>query len=103
MDDAHKKAVETGRRNRERRKAREAQIREAKELDKPLIVEALRAVLSAPDATATQRIFAVMALDEIGGYNLIPYKATRMIRDGDPGLIADFAEQVKAYMMTDNK
>ncbi len=106
MNKAHEQAQITRQRNAEARKAarkaREAQRRTAMEKDKPLILEALRATLTAPDATAAQRIFAVTALDEIMGYGLIPYKAIRIIRDGDPGLTADFAEQVKAYM-TDNK
>lgn len=99
MDDSHKKAVETGRRNRERRAAREAATRAALEQDKPLIVEALRAVLSAPDATAKERLFAVTALDEIAGYNIIPYSATRIIRD--EALFADFAKRLESYQEKD--
>lgn len=95
MDEAHVKAQATRQRNRAAWKAREAARREAMELDKPLIVEALRAVLSASDATAKERLFAVIALDEIGGYNIIPYSATRIIRD--EVIIADFSRELDAY------
>ena len=102
MDEAHERAVETGRRNRERRKAKEAQKRAALEQDKPLVLEALRATLTATDTSARDRLFAVIALDEIMGYGLIPYKAIRIVQDEDSALIAAFAERLETYQKKDS-
>lgn len=101
MDKAHEQAQTTRQRNAEARKAareaREAQRRTAMGKDKPLILEALRATLTAPDATAKERLFAVTALDEIMGYHIVPYGATRIMRDADSAAIADFAKRMEAY------
>lgn len=100
MTEAHIKAQATRQRNRERREAKEARKREAIEKDRPLILEALRATLTAPDTTTRDRLFAVIALDEIMGYGLIPYKATHIIQD--EALTAGLAGELEAYL-ADNK
>ena len=79
------------------REARETARQAAMEQDKPLILEALRATLTATDATAKERLFALTALDEIMGYHIVPYGATRIMRDADFAAIADFAKRMEAY------
>lgn len=63
-----------------RRADREA-LKTQRRADKRLILEALRVVLTAPDATATQRLYAATALDEIMGYRMISYRANRIMQN----------------------
>lgn len=78
-----------------KREAAEAQRRAAMEKDKPLILEALRAVLTAPDATAAQRLYAVAVLDSMEGYSFIPYNV-KYPGKGSSELIAEFARTLEA-------
>lgn len=74
MDKSHEKAKITRERNKAYQEARRAAFKADKEKDRPLVIEALRAVLMDDEATAEQRLFAVSALDEMQGYGFIPYR-----------------------------
>lgn len=67
---AQEKAKETRQANRATRERREAERKAAKEKDRPVIVEALRAVLAAPEATARERLLAAILLDDMQRYDL---------------------------------
>lgn len=87
--------LERRRAGMEARKAlREA--REAREkADKALVLEALRAVLKDPEASAEQRIFAVAVLDGMEHYGFVPYDVKRPGKDSSE-LIAEFARKLEA-------
>ena len=74
MDKSHEKAKITRERNKAYQEARRAAFKAEKEKDRPLVIEALRAILADNKATAEQRLFAVTALDDMQGYNFIPYR-----------------------------
>lgn len=74
MDKSHERAKQTKERNKALRETRRAAFNAEKDRDKPLVIEALRAVLIDDKATTEQRLFAVTALDEIQGYGFIPYR-----------------------------
>lgn len=73
-DKSHEKAKITRERNKAYQEARRAAFKAEKEKDRPLVMEALRAILTDDKATAEQRLFAVTALDDMQGYNFIPYR-----------------------------
>lgn len=74
VDKSHEKAKITRERNKAYQEARRAAFKAEKEKDRPLVMEALRAILTDDKATAEQRLFAVTALDDMQGYNFIPYR-----------------------------
>lgn len=90
----------TRQRNKEIRAAARAEREAQEKADKALVLEALRAVLKDPEATAEQRIFAVAALDNMQHYYLVPYGVKHPGKDGD-ALIADFAKRMETYQEKD--
>lgn len=98
MDEAHTQAQETRRRNAEARKQRRAVLDAERRQDEALVLEALRAVLRDPEATADQRLFAVSVLDRMKYYNFIPHD----IRHAD-ALIANFAKRLEAAQEAEAK
>lgn len=69
-----KKEKATREHNTEARRQRAAEHAEARQKDSALVLEALRAVLSDPSATSSQRIYAVAVLDCMQNYGFVPYK-----------------------------
>ena len=68
--------------------------REAQEkADKALVLDALRAVLKDPEATAEQRVFAVATLDKMQYYGYVPYGVKYQ---GDAS-IAEFAKELEVF------
>lgn len=98
MDEAHTQALETRRRNAEARKQRRAVLDAERRQDEALVLEALRAVLRDPEATADQRLFAVIVLDKVRGYYFVPHD----MRSAD-AIIADFARRVEAAQEAETK
>lgn len=70
MTEARERAEATRKANKAARERREAERKAAKEKDRPVIVEALRAVLAAPEATARERLLAAILLDDMQRYDL---------------------------------
>lgn len=87
----------TRQRNKEARKAREAERYAQEKKDRTLVLEALRAVLKEPNATAEQRLYAVGVLDSMESYHFIPCS---MKRPGEgkssEELVAEFARELEA-------
>lgn len=99
MDKSHEQALETRRRNQEaRQRQREAQEAEEK-ADKALVLDALRAVLKDPEATTTQRLYAVAVLDNMKYYHFAPY-GVRYTGDVD---ITPFKAALQEREETENK
>ena len=73
MTESQKQAQETRRRNKAAKEARERAHRAQEATDKPLMLDALRAVLRNPNSTPAQLIFAVSILDREQHYYLVPY------------------------------
>ena len=73
MTESQKQAQETRRRNKEAREAGERAHRAQEAIDKPLMLDALRAVLRNPNSTPAQLIFAVSVLDSVKVYHVVPY------------------------------
>ncbi len=82
QDSRAEKRRETRQRNREAQERAYAEKRAALEKDKPMILEALRAVITDTSATVAQRLYAVSILDSMQGYNLIPYSAGDILKSG---------------------
>ena len=90
--------IETRRRNAEARKQlRAAQYAERRQ-DEALVVAALRAVLQDPEASASERLFAVIVLDKVRGYYFVPHDMRN-----DAAIIADFAKRLEAAQQKDTK
>lgn len=98
MDETRTQALETRRRNAEARKQRREAIEAERKQDEALVLEALRAVLRNPEATADQRLFAMSVLDRMKYYNFIPHD----MRHAD-AIIADFARRVEAAQEAETK
>lgn len=88
----HEKARETRQRNAERRKQWEAQHREAKEKDRPIVIEALRAILTDPAATPSERVFALTTLDDMQSYGFIPLR----VKYAETANLTTIKEEVEA-------
>ena len=73
MTESQKQAQETRRRNKAAKEARERAHRAQEATDKPLMLDALRAVLRNPSSTPAQLLFAVSVLDREQHYSLVPY------------------------------
>ena len=73
MTESQKQAQETRRRNKEAQDARARAYRAQEAIDKPLMLDALRAVLRNPNSTPAQLIFAVSVLDSVKVYHVVPY------------------------------
>ena len=73
MTESQKQAQETRRRNKAAKEARERAHRAQEATDKPLMLDALRAVLRNPSSTPAQLLFAVSILDREQHYSLVPY------------------------------
>lgn len=89
-------AKTTRQRNKELRAAARAEREAQEKADKALVLEALRAVLKDPEATAEQRIFAVSVLDSMQHYYLVPYDVKHPGKDSGE-LIAEFARKLEAH------
>lgn len=63
----------TRQKNKEAREAKRAARAEEEQKDKTLVLDALRAVLSDPEATTGQRLYAVAVLDNMQRYHFAPY------------------------------
>ena len=72
MTDSQRQAQETRRRNKAAKEARERAHRAQEATDKPLMLDALRAVLRNPNSTPAQLIFALSVLDSEQYYHLVP-------------------------------
>lgn len=59
--------------NKALREARRAARAAEEQKDKALVLDALRAVLGDPEATAEQRLYAVVVLDNMQSYHFAPY------------------------------
>lgn len=73
MTDSQKQAQETRRRNKAAQEARQKEYWAQEAIDKPLMLDALRAVLRNPNSTPAQLIFAVSVLDSVKVYHVVPY------------------------------
>lgn len=91
MDETRTQALETRRRNAEARKQRREALDAERRQDEALVLEALRAVLRDPEASASERLFAVSVLDRMKYYNFIPHD----MRNAN-AFIADFAKRLEA-------
>lgn len=100
--EAAMKAKSTKERNKAQWEALTAAKAAAKQKDKPLVLEALRAVLTDPEATTAQRLFAVAVLDNMQGYCFIPHSAKYPGADKDAA-IAAFAKELDKFQEKDNK
>lgn len=98
MDETRTQALETRRRNAEARKQRREAIEAEKKQDEALVLAALRAVLRDPEASAGERLFAVIVLDKVRGYYFVPHD----MRSAD-AIIADFARRVEAAQEAETK
>ena len=102
MEKSHEKAKTTRERNKALREARKAAEAAAEQKDKPLVLEALRAVLTDPEATTAQRLYAVAVLDNMQGYNFAPYGAKYPGTDKDVAT-AYFAKKLDALQKETDK
>lgn len=84
----------TRQRNKELRAAARAEWEAQKKADKALVLEALRAILKDPEATAEQRVFAVAVLDSMEYYGFVPYDVKHPGRDSSE-LVAEFARKME--------
>lgn len=100
MNKDHTQAQITRQRNKEARAAARAEREAQEKADKALVLEALRAVLKDPEATAEQRFFAVAVLDSMGHYGFVPYDVKHPGKDSSE-LIAEFARKLEAYQGKD--
>lgn len=74
MTEEQKKAAqETRIRNKAAKEARQREHMAQEAKDKPLMLDALRAVLRNPSSTPAQLLFAVSILDREQHYSLVPY------------------------------
>ena len=73
MTDSQKQAQETRRRNKAAQEARQKEYWAQEAIDKPLMLDALRAVLRNPNSTPAQLIFAVSVLDNVKAYHVVPH------------------------------
>ena len=99
--EAAMKAKNTKARNKAQWEALTAAKAAAKQKDKPLVLEALRAVLADPEATTAQRLFAVAVLDNMMGYCFIPHSAKYPGADKDAAT-AYFIEKLDALQEKDD-
>ena len=74
MTESQKQAQETRRRNKAAQEARQKEYWAQEAIDKPLMLDALRAVLRNPNSTPEQLIFAVSVLDSVKCYHVIPVR-----------------------------
>ena len=61
-----------------RRAAQDARERKRKD-ERALVAQAMRGILADPDATSAQLTFAVLTLDDVGDFCLVPYEAKQII------------------------
>lgn len=100
MTEAREKAEITRRSNLEKRKKRDAEHAEAKRRDEPLVIDALRSVLTDDRATPTEKLYAVAILDDMQGYYFIPNR----IKYKDTGEVdlSRFKRELEAIQSADN-
>ena len=95
MDETRTQALETRRRNAEVRKQRRDALEAEQKQDKALVLSALRAVLQDPNASTSERLFALIVLDSVKCYNLVPYDMKHKRSTDD--LIKDFAKRLDTF------
>lgn len=80
------------------REAAQAERDDQRKKDEALVLDAMRAVLTDPEATSAQRIYAVAVLENMQRYHFVPYDT----RNAD-ALIADFAVRLEAAQKKDTE
>lgn len=90
----------TRQRNRAARNAARTEREAQEKADKALVLAALRAVLQNPEATPTQRLYAVAVLDNVLHYHLVPCGVEYPAGPDNDKITADFARQLKAANKT---
>lgn len=90
----------TRQQNKAARDAARAERNAQEKADKALMLEALRAVLQDPEATAEQRLFAVTVLDAMQHYHLVPCGAEYPAGPDNDKITADFARQLETANKT---
>ena len=94
---ARAKGEATRKANAEAKAARYEQERQ----DKALVAEAMRGILGDDGATAREKIFAALTLDNIEIGDLVPWRAARLY--GSDTDTAAFARAVNAITEAENK
>lgn len=94
MTESRAKGEATRKSNLEKRKQREAEQAEARHRDKPIVIDALRAILADDRASPTERLYALEILDDMMGYSFIPSR----IKYQDTGTVdlSRFKKEVEA-------
>lgn len=100
MTAAREKAEITRKSNLEKRKKWEAEHVEAKRRDEPIIIDALRTILSDARSSPTERLYALEILDDMMGYSFIPYRLK--YQDSAAVDLSRFKKELEAIQSTDN-
>lgn len=99
MTESRAKGEATRKSNLKKRKKWEAEHAEAKRRDEPIIIDALRAILSDARSSPTERLYALEILDDMMGYSFIPYRLK--YQDSAAVDLSRFKKELEAIQSTD--
>lgn len=92
------KSAATRKTNFELRKQAEAERAAERRSDRPVVIDALRAILSDNRATPTERLFALEILDDMQCYHFIP---ARIKGAGNNADLSRFKRELETIQSTD--